>query len=87
MLQCKLQLYGQALHVEVANTYNNLGAAYGQQQAYDRAVMYFQKALAIYQQCLGKDHDTTKLCAGNLAYVRKKVAAKEQSLKQAAAQD
>ncbi|MBL7844706.1 MAG: CHAT domain-containing protein [Cyclobacteriaceae bacterium] len=54
-------------HELIANSYNNLGLVYGQLDA-DKAIDYYEKAVAIYEKLHGKDHPKMAVANSNLGY-------------------
>jgi tetratricopeptide (TPR) repeat protein len=58
-----------------AASLNNLAGLYRAQGEYGKAAPLLERALAIFEKALGKDHPNTKVIAANLAELRKKLAA------------
>jgi tetratricopeptide (TPR) repeat protein len=64
-----MDTYGED-HPDVAIDRNNLGLAWDSLGQYDKAIEYFELALATFKKVLGVDHPSTKTVAGNLALAR-----------------
>ncbi len=65
-LQLSLQLFETEKKAEIAEIYGNLGHCYHQKGDYEQTLTYQQKALSIYLQTLGSQHDNTAICYNNL---------------------
>jgi len=50
-------------------TYNNIALVYDNQGEYPKALEWFQKALAICEKVLGKEHPDTAMTYNNIAMV------------------
>ena len=55
---------------DVAILYNNLGMAWDALGEYQKAIEFYNKALAIFMDFFGPDHPSTKTVAGNIEYVQ-----------------
>ena len=60
---------------DVASIWNNLGAAWANKGEYDKAIGYFEQALAVFSNKLGPDHPSTKTVQASLDQVRAKAKA------------
>ncbi len=58
-------------HTSVAASWNNLGLAWNAKGEYDKAIVYFEKALSVLQNKLGNDHPLTKAVRDNLNFAKK----------------
>ena len=56
-------------HPETAVTYNNIAGVYKAKGEYDRALVYYLKALEVKETKLGKDHPDTATTYNNIAGV------------------
>jgi tetratricopeptide (TPR) repeat protein len=60
-------------HPDIATYYSNLGIAYAGKGEYDKAISYYEKALAIGKKFLGEEHPDIATYYSNLgiAYAAK----------------
>lgn len=63
-LQIRQQLLGES-NEEVAASYNDLGLVYGQSDP-EKAIEYYEKGMAVYEQLHGKDHRKIAIASNNL---------------------
>jgi len=59
--------------LEVGEVAKNLGACYVYMEKFDEAEKEMAKAVVIFQEKLGKDHDTTITCENSLQDIRRKI--------------
>ena len=55
----------------MATSYGNIGKAHDNKGELDKALEYYQKALAIYLKQLGPEHPDVAMSYNNMAYVYK----------------
>jgi CHAT domain-containing protein len=70
-LQIRQKLKGETSE-EVAASYNDLGLVYGQTDT-DKALEYYEKALAVYQKIHGKDHPKIAIANTNIGFMYNKM--------------
>ncbi len=63
-LQLRQELFGEQSE-EVAASYNDLGLVYSQIDP-DKALEYYEKALAVYQKLHGNDHPKIAIASSNI---------------------
>ena len=56
-------------HSDTATTYNNIAVVHDNQGDYDKALEFYQKALAIFEKVLGSEHPSTATTYNNIAFV------------------
>lgn len=66
-----------AYNTEVAVSYNSIGLAYYRKGDYPKALEYYQKALTIWEETLGPDHQNTQMVKDKISKIQAKMKESE----------
>lgn len=68
-LEIRERLFGSQ-HPDTAQSYNNVGGAYGGMGKLEKALDYLNKALEVWRVAYGEEHNYTKITIENIERIK-----------------